>query len=254
MSTEETQRPQRIARLLAVTILLLALCFIGFLVWVGRPALAMDEAQAALITDGEMAVATEPWLVFTPLTPTATSGFIFYPGALVDPRAYAPTARAIAAAGHLVVIVPMPFHMAIFAPTRAQAVMKTYPAIARWGIGGHALGGVMAANFVAKHPDAVETLVLWAAYPEEGDSLARRDTLAVTLIYGTQDGISTVEKIRASRKLLPRQTQLVAIDGGNHSQFGWYGDQAGDNPAVITRADQQAQVVAATVATLAAQE
>lgn len=250
MSTEQIQRPRRIARLVATTILLLALFFIGFLVWTGRPAVAMDEAQSALISDGQVAVTTEPWLVFTPLTPTATSGFIFYPGALVDPRAYAPAARAIAAAGYLVVIVPMPFNMAIFAPTRAQTVIAAYPTIAHWTLGGHSLGGAIAASFVANHPDAVDALVFWASYPGEEDSLARRDRLAVTSIYGTMDGLSTVAKIDASRALLPDQTEFVAIPGGNHSQFGWYGEQSGDNPATITREAQQAAVVTATLAAL----
>lgn len=252
MASEATQRPQQLARLLATTILLLALCFMAFLLWAARPAMAMAEAQAALLTDEQVMVTTTPWLTFTPITPTAESGLILYPGPRIDPRAYAPVARAIAAAGYLVVIVPMPFNMAIFAPTRAQNVIAAYPAIAHWTIGGHSLGGVMAANFVATHPDAVAGLVLWAAYPGENDSLARRRNLPVTVIYGALDGIASVARLEAARTRLPRQTQFVAIEGGNHSQFGWYGDQAGDRPATITRPAQQARIVAATVAALAA--
>jgi len=39
-------------------------------------------------------------------------------------------------------------------------------------------------------------------------------------------------------------TQWVAIDGGDHAQFGWYGPQDGDQPATISREAQQAQVLA----------
>jgi NAD(P)-dependent dehydrogenase (short-subunit alcohol dehydrogenase family) len=46
-------------------------------------------------------------------------------------------------------------------------------------------------------------------------------------------------------------TTWVAIQGGNHAQFGWYGDQSGDNPATITREEQQAQIVQATADLLA---
>jgi hypothetical protein len=251
MATEQSYRRERIARLVAISILLLAIFFIGFLIWTGQSAAAMDEAQAALLTDERLAVKSRPWLIFTPITPTAESGFIFYPGALVDPRAYAPAAREIAATGYLVVIVPMPFNLAIFAPARAQEVIAAYPAINHWAIGGHSLGGVMAANFVADYPNAVEALVLWASYPEQGRSLARRDQLVVASIYGTLDGLSTIAKIDASRSLLPDQTDFVAIEGGNHSQFGWYGAQRGDNPATISREVQQAAVVTATVAVLA---
>jgi hypothetical protein len=68
----------------------------------------------------------------------------------------------------------------------------------------------------------------------------------VTSIFATLDGLATVEKIENSRRLLPSTTEWVAIDGGNHAQFGWYGPQSGDNSATISREEQQRQVVAAT--------
>ena len=74
---------------------------------------------------------------------------------------------------------------------------------------------------------------------------------AITSIFGTLDGLATVEKIDTSRPLLPAQTLFVAMDGGNHAQFGWYGDQPGDNPATLSREAQQAQIVAATMDLLA---
>lgn len=246
----ETIRRRRWASILTVIILVIALTFIGFLVWASRTALIMDEATAALVTDSQVTVTTEPWLVFTPLTPTVTTGFIFYPGGRVDPRAYAPAAHAIAAAGYLVVIVPMPLNLAVLAPGRATEVMTAYPAIEHWAIGGHSLGGAMAANFVAKQPDAITALIFWAAYPAASDSLAQRNGLRVTSIYGTEDGLATLAKIDASRALLPSQSAFVAIEGGNHAQFGWYGAQSGDNPATITRAAQQEQTIAATVTAL----
>jgi len=250
MAIQPSQRRRRWTTIITVIILVLALAFIGFIVWAGRSAPIMDEATAALVTDNQVTVATEPWLVFTPITPTVTTGFIFYPGGRVDPRAYAPAAHAIAAAGYLVVIVPMPLNLAVFAPTRASDVIAAYPAIVHWAIGGHSLGGAMAANFVAKQPEATDALIFWAAYPAASDSLAQRNELRVTSIYGTLDGLATRAKIDASRALLPPQSTFVAIEGGNHAQFGWYGAQAGDNPATITRADQQAQTITATLTAL----
>ena len=103
----------------------------------------------------------------------------------MDARSYAPAARAIAAQGYLVVIVPMPFNLAVFKPAAAEAVIAAHPEIEHWAIGGHSLGGAMAANYVYTHPDAVQGLVLWAAYPAGNNSLADRQ-LAVVSIYGTQ--------------------------------------------------------------------
>jgi hypothetical protein len=61
----------------------------------------------------------------------------------------------------------------------------------------------------------------------------------------------TPDKITGSAHFLPADTTYVVIDGGDHAQFGWYGPQAGDNPAEISRDDQQAQTVQATVDLLA---
>ena len=252
MTTEQTRRPLRIARIVALIILAVALLFIGFLVWAGQPAMATTEALGALTTDESVMVTTTPWLVFTPVTPTATTGLIFYPGGLVDPRAYAPAARAIAAEGYLVAIVPMPFNLAVFAPNRGLDVMAAYPTIQQWAIGGHSLGGAMAANFATTQDDAVKALILWASYPASNNSLAQRENLEVTSIYGSNDGLTTVAKIDESRPLLPPDSSFVAIEGGNHAQFGRYGAQDGDNPATIPQAEQEAQTIAATLTTLAA--
>jgi hypothetical protein len=45
-------------------------------------------------------------------------------------------------------------------------------------------------------------------------------------------------------------TKWIEIVGGNHAQFGWYGPQPGDNPADISREEQQRQVVEYTVGLL----
>lgn len=236
--------------LLAVLIIVLV-AVAGFAIWGYTPPQPMPEALAALQSDAQVTVATSPWLTFTPTGTPPTTGLIFYPGGRVDPRSYAPAARAIAAQGYQVTIVPMPFNLAVFKPGAANAVIAAYPEIAHWAIGGHSLGGAMAANFIYTHPDAVQGLALWAAYPAGNNSLADRQ-LPVVSISGSLDGLATPAKIDASRALLPPSTRWVAIEGGNHAQFGWYGPQSGDNPATISREDQQGQTIAATVALLEA--
>jgi pimeloyl-ACP methyl ester carboxylesterase len=236
------------------TLLLLAVVLVaaaaGFVVWGSTPMQPMPEAVAALQADGQVQVSTQPWLTFRPAGRSAETGLIFYPGARVDPRAYAPAAHDLAGRGYLVVIVPMPLNLAFFGVGRADAVRAAYPEISRWAIGGHSLGGAMAASYAYDHPAAVEGIVFWAAYPAGNNSLAGRKLQAVS-IYGTRDGLATPAKVDASRPLLPGDTRWVAIEGGNHAQFGWYGVQAGDNPAGITRSAQQRQTVEATAQLLA---
>ena len=208
----------------------------------------MPDAIAALQSDDQVRVEHDRWLVFAPVSDVPGTGLIFYPGAKVDPRAYAVTARSIAEQGYLVAVVPMPLNLAVFAPNRASDVIAAYPAIQHWAVGGHSLGGAMAARFASRQPSLVDGLVLWAAYP--ADDLSQYELQAAS-ISGTRDGLATEPKIAASKVLLPAATRWVPIMGGNHAQFGSYGPQAGDSPATIDIKEQQAQVVVATSALLA---
>jgi len=231
------------------TLVLLAVLVGGFILWGSLPAKPMPEA-ISLVDRLPADNSGDAWLVFSPNGGQPDTGFIFYPGGRVDYRAYAPAAQAIADHGYLVVIVRMPLNFAIFDVNAAADVIEAYPDIQHWAIGGHSLGGAMAANFVYTHPGVVEGLVLWAAYPASNNDLSSSG-IRVVSISGRRDGLSTPEKIAASVPLLPADTFWVAIEGGNHAQFGWYGDQSGDNPATISRDDQQEQLVQATVALLA---
>jgi hypothetical protein len=229
--------------------LLLSAAAAGFVIWGETPAKPMPEALTALKANEQVSVDANRWLIFTPAARLPTTGFIFYPGGRVDYRAYAPAARQIAEQGYLVVVVRMPLNLAVLDAGAAGDVIAAFPQIQKWAIGGHSLGGAMAANFAKNHGAEAAGLVLWAAYPASSDDLSASG-LRVVSIYGTLDGLSTGAKIEASRALLPADTIWIAIEGGNHAQFGWYGDQAGDNPAGISRSDQQAQTVTATLALL----
>ena len=114
-------------------------------------------------------------------------------------------------------------------------------------VGGHSLGGAMAAQFLAGDPGAADGLVFWAAYAST--DLSDQD-LAVASIYGSLDtGIASYTSPSAVANAGPDLTFTV-IEGGNHEQMGWYTGQPNDPPATITRVDQQAQVIEATVALL----
>jgi hypothetical protein len=106
--------------------------------------------------------------------------------------------------------------------------------------------GASAARFAFKHPDKVKGLVLWASYPPGSVDLFNSN-IAAASISGSLDGLSTPEKIQNSRKLMPAATRWVAIEGGNHAQFGWYGPQNGDRPATLSHAEQQSQIISATL-------
>lgn len=231
--------------------LVLALALAGFVIWAETPPAPEAVALEAMNSDELVEVTQDHWIVFEPKTEPAKAGVIFYPGGRVDARAYAPLASALAEQGYLTVIVPMPLNLAVFGPGKAQEVIAAYPEIDTWIIGGHSLGGAMAANFIYKNPDQVDGLFLLAAYPASNNDLSNL-SLPVVSIFGTNDGLATADKIDASRALLPGTTQWVSIEGGNHAQYGSYGIQPGDNPANIPAEEQQNQAVAAIVSLITA--
>lgn len=248
MKNMTNKKPSLLIRISLTLLGLLGIIALAFLVWASTPARPLPQVFERVPGLSEVG-AGERWLTFQPDGSAPTVGLILYPGGRVDFRAYAPTAQAIAEQGYLVVLVRMPLSLAVFNPDAAAEVIAAYPQIQRWAVSGHSLGGAMAAHFAAAHPGSVQGLVLWAAYPASSDDLSRSG-LRVVSISASLDGLATAEKIAASRPLLPPDTVWVVIEGGNHAQFGWYGDQSGDNPAVISREEQQAQVVEATVALL----
>ena len=106
----------------------------------------------------------------------------------------------------------------------------------------------MAAQFIDSHPDEVEALVLWASYSAADLS---NDGLTVLSAYGTLDTGVPNYTSPANLAKLGTDVTFAVIDGGNHEQMGWYTGQPNDPPATIPRADQQAQVIEATVKMLA---
>jgi hypothetical protein len=232
-------------KILIVALVAVLVVFSGFVVWAETPPSPMQQAYDASKSDANVTVSQRQWLVFDPVTINYTTGFIFYPGGRVNYIAYAPYAHAIAAEGYLVVIVPMPLNLAVFGVNSANDVIAAYPNITSWAIGGHSLGGTMAAQYIHDNPNKVDGLALLASYPPSGVDLSTFN-IAVVTVHGTNDGLVSSQQIDDSLKQLPPETIRVEINGGNHAQFGWYGPQSGDNPATISRDEQQDLTINAT--------
>lgn len=243
----------RVLRRILVTLLLvIGLAVGGFIAWANTPARPSAEAYAAMKSTDEVKVSLDAAgrPLFEPIGVQNGIGFILYPGGRVDPRAYAPLARGIAARGSVVIITPMLLNLAILSPKRAQDVIDTYQGIRAWAIGGHSLGGSMAARFAGLHTKDIKGLVLWASYPASTDDLSA-SALPVLSVSASRDGLATPAKIAAARLLLPPATTYRPIEGGNHAQFGSYGAQMGDRAAAIPAAEQWRLVVQATADFLA---
>ena len=162
-------------------------------------------------------------------------GLIFYPGGLVDHRAYAPLMRLLSDRGILCLLIEMPLDLAVLNMHAADGLAAQYPEVEHWLIGGHSLGGAMAASYLEAHTDEYDGLVLLGAYSTA--DLSRTD-LKVLSVYGTQDGVLNREKYDECLKHYPQCFEEVLIEGGCHACFGDYGMQKGDGIPSISREEQ----------------
>lgn len=205
-----------------------------------------------LESDAEVRVErTDAGLEFRPAVESGSAGLVFFPGGMVQLKAYAPLARAIAREGFPVVLVRLPF-LGRHAPgvgRQAEVIEVVVQRIGRdtlrvWAIAGHSFGGSLAARFAYRHPGRTAALILiGTTHPRDLDLSGAG--YPVARIYGTRDGVAPESRMRETARNLPPDAMLVAVEGGNHAQFGYYGPQLGDSRATITREDQQRLVVAA---------
>lgn len=187
---------------------------------------------------------TNNMLVFHPLQEMSDTGFIFYPGARVDYRVYAPLLREIAKSGYMCVLIKAPLNMAFFSPDRASEAMKLFPQVKAWVVGGHSLGGIVAARYASLHLQEVQGLVLWAS-PMSVDFTQNR--LPILVMRGTKDALIDRNTFLEADKKLPKHARLIEIEGGNHANFGAYTSWKKDDVAAITAKEQREIIIKNTV-------
>ena len=183
---------------LCLLAVLLAVC-IAFGVYVNDYYHADPAAEDALVSDDVVSVTEQngDW-VFAPESPTA--GLIFYPGGKVENTAYAPLLHDLAEDGILCVLVKMPCNLAVLDMNAADSIPERFSEVTDWYIGGHSLGGAMAASYAAKHTDELDGLVLLAAYSTAD---LTDSGLRIYSTYGSEDGVLNREKYEADRTNLP---------------------------------------------------
>ena len=234
----EMNRGRLVSRCAAVVAAVLVAVFVAFGVYVGAYYHA-DEAVKEYLNRGAGAVKLEEtsygWFLDGPSDENA---MVFYSGAKVDEAAYIPILYRFAEEGMDVCLVKMPFHLAVFGIDKADEVMAQYD-YENWYIGGHSLGGAMGASYAAGHADEVRGVVLFAAYATK----KLDDSLKEIVVYGSEDGVLRLSKLEEGRTFAPKQYFEHVIEGGNHAQFGNYGEQKGDGRALISAQEQQEETV-----------
>lgn len=226
------KKSQKIAAIICVVLILALLLGCGWYVSDYYP--AGEAALAAMAGSKTVDVQQrESMVVFSP--EEAATGFIFYPGGKVEATAYAPLMLALAEQNVLCILVEMPFRLAVLDIHAAAGIPEQFPEIKSWYIGGHSLGGSMAASFVSDHAGDFDGLVLLAAY----STVDLNPTIQKVLsLYGSEDGVLNLEKYEKYHSNLPGTTVETILEGGNHGGFGDYGHQKGDGQSTIFPEDQ----------------
>ncbi len=165
----------------------------------------------------------------------AKAGFIFYPGGKVEYTSYIPLMDELARKGVMCVLLKMPLNLAVLDVDGAEGIQEMYPEIESWYIGGHSLGGSMAASYLSENISEYEGLVLLGSYSNA--DLSKEDIRALS-VFGSEDKVMNREKYDEYKINLPEDFSEEVIDGGCHAYFGMYGEQDGDGIPTITNAEQ----------------
>lgn len=216
--------------------LLVILSFAIFFIWSQNTFEAVDADQI------EMEEVIDPengWYIYR--AENAEQGLILYPGAKVEPEAYGYLAQELSKQNITVAIPSVRLNLSILDVSKADEMIESDDSI-EWYVSGHSMGGAAAAMYADQHLDRVKGLILLGAYAASNDYL-NESTLPVLSISGSEDGLSTPEKIKENSSNLPESTEFIEIPGGNHAYFGVYGSQSGDNEAQITVSEQQEIIV-----------
>lgn len=227
--------------LIIAAIVLVALVGL-FLVYVSDFYPAQQEAQDCLVQAEE----TEDYILFSPEEPKA--GLIFYPGGKVEEEAYAPLMAELAEKGILGVLIRMPHRLAFLDPDAAEGIPEQFPEIRDWYIGGHSLGGAIAAAYAGKNMEQFRGLVLLASYSTADLSASGMKVLS---IFGSEDGVLTRSRYEELKSMLPKGFTELVIRGGCHAWFGDYGSQEGDGTPTISPEEQLKQTVNAILKMIA---
>lgn len=225
-----------------------AVAWIVAIAWL-RPFDAVEPAPSALEPDDAVTVTESATTIeLAPTGEPSGTALLYQPGAKVEARAYAAVLRPLAEAGHTVVVVQQPLGIGFLATGAFDDARGAHPEVDRWVLGGHSLGGVVAATQADDDEDAVAPvagLLLHASYPagDVSDTL----TAAVASVSGSEDGLTIPAAIEDSRADLPAGTTFTVVEGAVHAFFGDYGPQPGDGTPTIDHDDARQQISAASL-------
>ncbi len=179
-------------------------------------------------------------ITFEARSPNKTSEIIFFQGGLTDPKAYAPLCRKFAENGYTCHLIKMAWRLP---QNDYKKISKMFNfKTGKYIIGGHSQGAKMAAQFVYENPTKLNGLFLiGTSHPRDIDMSQLK--IPTIKLYAENDGLASVDEVIENKEMLPQNTNLIMIKGGNHSQFGYLGQLLTDNSPAISLEKQQGKTL-----------
>ena len=222
------------------------------IIWISTGVLAMiwmwssfwpRDVSDKVFESGEDVIVQEQESMLSFLSTKASdTEVIFYPGGMVNPISYAPLASRLAKSGYSVHIIRMPWRMATKGYTQILDLFDLADPNKKFVLGGHSQGAKMSARFVYEYPGLIDGLyLLGTSHPRDYDM--SNVEIPCLKLYAEFDGLASVAEVKGNQELMPNGSQMIFIEGGNHSQFGYMGQLFMDESPQIEREEQQAIIL-----------
>lgn len=222
-------------------IILLVVSLSGILIWTNNTYKPSEELLQ-LVSESDYTKEGD-FYVFEPKDKSNGKGIVIYPGALVEPLSYGYIANELSKQGYLVAIPDVNLNLSITENNKAEEFISKYSdKVQDWYVAGHSMGGVSASYYAEENQDTIDGVILLGSYPSKSTDLSDNNQTVLS-IYAENDGLTTLDNVEESKQNLPKDAVFEEIKGGNHAQFGMYGEQKGDNKAEISAKDQQDQII-----------
>ena len=232
--------------IISITIILIIFSVVGVLIWTSNTYKPSEEVF--ILVDNSEYQKEDDFYVFKPKNESNGKGVVIYPGALVEPLSYSYIANELSKEGYLVAIPDVKLNLSITENNKADEFISKNKEIKEWYVAGHSMGGVSAAFYAEENQNIVDGIIFLGSYPAKSTDLSDNKQKVLS-IYAENDGLTSIDDIEESKKNLPEDSVFIEIPGGNHANFGIYGDQKGDNKAEITTKDQQDKIIKAIINT-----
>lgn len=229
---------------ISTIVILIIFSIVGMLIWTSNTYKPSEEVFA--LVDNSDYEKEDDFYVFQPKNESNGKGIVIYPGALVEPLSYSYIGNELSKEGYLVAIPDVNLNLSITENNKADEFILKNDQIKEWYVAGHSMGGVSAAFYAEEKQELVDGVIFLGSYPSKSTDLSDNNQKILS-IYAENDGLTTIEDIEDSKKNLPKDAIFVEIDGGNHANFGIYGEQKGDKEAEITTKEQQDKIIEAII-------